>query len=439
MKGATVAKLGVRVMLGIPTTAAARMSPLWIDAMAGLQMPLGSSFGRNWTVDQPIAQARQSLAEAAVAGGADYLVFLGDDVLPPSNMIMMMLDKIGREFPVGDGRMARASMITGVYWTKGYPSEPYLWNLPLMSGSYQAWQVGEFFPIDLAGCDCLMVETAMLKALPRPWFSTEWVCEPGQSVSPIATEDFYFYTLARRHGFRLFADTGIQCWHEDRGTGQCYMLTTDMRQAGGVPEGGDDVLLVAELGSGTDSPAWGPNCTVVRFDARPDVKPDVRCDLRHIPEAQFGRYDVVHARHILEHFGRREAAGLVAHWTRLLKPGGQFVVRVPNIAFAMKRIMASLEPDGAAPDTYDWSQLYGGQHYDLDFHKSGYTARSLRGLLTLTPGLTEIEVIEEQDGLNLKATARLRAAPEPAAIADWWDEIAVREALPAGATKASED
>jgi len=92
-----------------------------------------------------------------------------------------MLDKIGHTFPVrhpvvtggelkwvADGRaQARASMITGVYWTKTYPPEPYLFN-GLLKGTYRDWVAGEFFDIDIAGCDCLLIETAMLKAIPFP-------------------------------------------------------------------------------------------------------------------------------------------------------------------------------------------------------------------------------------------------------------------------------
>lgn len=418
-------KLGTRILLGIPTTRGAKRSVAWIDSLANLQMPLGSSLGRVWTEDETIAEARNALCEQALAANVEYLFFLGDDVIPPANTLLTLLDKIGRAYPVEGDRQARASMLTGVYWTKTYPAEPYLWN-GLLEGSYRDWTAGELFPIDLAGCDCLLIETALLCELPRPWFSTDWVWEPGQQPSSIATEDFYFYTKARRHGFRLFADTSIQCWHEDRATGQLFGLTRDMPQAGGVPEGGAESLLVAELGAGTDSPAWGEHCTVVRFDARPDVRPDVRCDLRAIPAEHHGRYDVAHSRHVLEHFSRAEAPALVRHWARLLKPGGELIVRVPNVATAMRRVLA-WEADAGAVDHYDWAQLYGGQQYDLDYHKNGFTARKLANLLRGVPVLADVQVVEEDDGLNLKATARLARPDEPEAISAWWDEIAERE------------
>lgn len=421
--------LGLRVILGIPTTKAARRSVAWIDALNSLQLPLGSSMGRLWIEDRPIAEARNLICEQALQSGAQYLVFLSDDVLPPPNMILKMLDKIGREYPVEGGRVAKASMITGVYWTKTYPSEPYLWNEPT-GGSFRDWKVGDFIPVNLAGCDALIIDTKILREIPFPWFSTEWVYEEGQQPSSIATEDFYFFTKARRHGFRLFADTAIQCFHEDRETGQLFGLEVGMPQAGGQPEGGEG-LLVAELGAGTSLPTYAHGTKVVRFDIRSDeVRPDVQCDLLAIPEWHFGKYDIVHARHVLEHFPRDEAPQLVAHWARLLKPGGQLIIRVPNLGSALEILSryAAGEKVDAEELLYAWSQVYGSQRDEYDRHYNGFTARTLAGLLRLCPLLDLVEVVEEDDGLNLKGTAVLVREHRYEAIQPWWDDIRAREA-----------
>jgi len=418
--------LGTRVLMGIPTTRSARRSVRWIDAMANLQMPLGSSLGRVWIEDETIAEARNALCQAALDANAQYLFFLSDDVLPPANALLTLLDRIGREYPVGAGQVARASLVTGVYWTKTVPTEPYLWN-GLIAGSYRDWLAGEFFPVDLAGCDCLLLEVDLLRSLPAPWFRTDWVWEPGQQPSSIATEDFYFFTTARERGYRLFADTSIQCAHEDRETGQLYALTTDMPQAGGTPEYDATERLIADLGSGTESPYFGDNCRVVRFDTRPDVRPDVRCDLRAIPEQHRGRFDVVHSRHVLEHFGRYETLALVTHWATLLKPGGELVIRVPSLDHAVG-ILGDPEASGYARQ-YAFQQIYGGQRYPDDYHKNGFTKRKLSGLLASVPGLGSVAVVEEDGGQNLKGSARLGhpAALEPVALASLWDRIAERE------------
>lgn len=414
-------KLGTRLLLGIPTLSTARRSVSWIDALAGLQMPLGSSMARYWVQDRPIAEARNALCQAALDNDVEYLVMLGDDVLPPPNMLLMMLDKIGRSYPVGNGQTARASMITGVYWTKCFPPEPYLWQ-GLVSGSYRDWTAGEFFPLDLAGCDALMIETAMLRQMPQPWFSTDWVWEPSQpKPSPIATEDFYFFSKARKQGFRLFADTAIQCWHEDRATGVQFGLTPNMPQAGGVPEGRDGELI-AELGAGFDLPTYAQGAKVVRFDADPKVGAEVRCDLRRLPESHYGQYDRAHARHVLEHFVREEAPEVVREWARLLKPGGELVIRVPNVEDAMRRILDD------QPTTYAWQQLYGAQASPWDLHYNGFTRRKLAALLSTCPLLEDVQVETEDGAMNLKATAKRSAAEDrPEDLLSMWREIEARE------------
>tara|TARA_Y100000034_G_scaffold135950_1_gene209963 strand:- start:8768 stop:10210 length:1443 start_codon:yes stop_codon:yes gene_type:complete len=398
------------------------MSIAWIEAMKSLQMPLGSSLGALWIADETVADARNQLCKEAIARDSDYVFFLGDDVLPPNHTLLTMLDKIGRELPDRNGNLIRADMITGVYWTRTYPPEPYLYN-GLLKGSYKDWKAGEFFPVDLAGCDCLLVPTAILREIEPPWFSQEWLWtkEQGQPSS-IATEDFYFYMKVRRLGkYRLWADTSIQCAHEDRSTGQMFHIDDGMPQAGGIPVCGDEERLIAELGSGTVSPFWGENCKVTRFDLRDDVKPDVRADIANIPARWHGLYDIVHARHVLEHFARSEAPALMRHWCELLKPGGQVIIRVPNIELAMKRIM-----DGT-PDTYSWGQLYGGQSYPLDYHKNGFTKRKLEGLLNTVPGLSEVSVVfEDEDDQNLCGTATYHPAKADVLL-DWWNDIQKQE------------
>lgn len=426
-----VGKLGIRLLVGVPTTKAARRSTTWIESLANLQMPLGSSMARMWVEDRPIAEARNHICSEALRMGCQYVFMVSDDVITPPNTILLMLDKIGRTFPISANEQARASMLTGVYWTKTYPPEPYLWN-DLLKGSYRDWKAGEFFPVDMAGCDCLMIETEMLKTLPYPWFSQEWVWEHGQPVSSIATEDFYFYIKAKKHGFRLFADTSIQCWHEDRDTGQMYGLLLDMPQCSTVQECGEDELLIADLGAGTDGPYFGANCKVTRFDARSDVKPDVQCDIAQIPAEHYGKYDLVHARHVLEHFSRDTAPSLIREWAKLCKVGGTLKIRVPNLGWAIKTILEA-EPDGSPTNgahnaqtqndlKYAWQQLYGGQVYALDYHMNGFTARKLAALLQTHPHLADIAVVEEDSGQNLCATATLVRQDVPDALLPWWEQ-----------------
>ena len=189
------------------------------------------------------------------------------------------------------------------------------------------------------------------------------------------------------------------------------------------------LTLIADLGSGTDTPYFGERVKVVRFDARDDVSPDWRVDLRALPESQFGQFDVVFTSHTLEHFGRAEAPALVQHWSQLLKVDGSLMVRVPNVGYVAQTIVEaeSATTAGGRQRSDIWELLYGGQRYPLDFHRNGFTANKLRALLERVPGLGHVSVNPSDNGRELLATARKLEEPKPESIGAWWRKIEERE------------
>jgi len=390
-------------------------------------MPLGSSLGIQWIEDEDIGPARNQLCQKALDENCDYIFFLSDDVLPPPNVLLSLLNRIDRKYPSpdedkkrgGGGELCR--MVTGVYWTKTYPPEPYLFN-GVLEGTYKDWQVGEFFPIDMAGCDCLLINTEILREIPQPWFSTDWLWRKDQwKPSSIATEDFYFYSKARKYGYRLWCDSSVQCYHEDRFTGVKFGLEEGMQQAGNLLPELDQYSgkLIADLGSGSVPTPWlyGKDTKIVRFDTQSSVRPDVRCDLRAIPEIYYGQFDVVYASHVLEHFARSEAQEVIRHWCQLLKVGGKLEIHVPNLGQAFRVLL----DDNASGELrkYAWQQIYGAE-YEVDVpweHKNGFIKQKLFNLFSTVPELTDIEVAEAtfhntNDDTNLKATAVLARAIE---------------------------
>ncbi len=431
-------KIGHKLVVGIPTLSTSRRSTLWIDGLTSIELPLGSSMGRIWKEDLPIADARNQICEEALEVGADYIFFLSDDVVVPPNGVMKLLSHINRPYPV-DGKETVCKMVTGVYWTKGYPSDPYIWK-GLLEGPFKDWKLGEFFPIDMAGCDCLLIHTDVLKAVSRPWFSTDYVWrEEQQRPSTINTEDFYFYIKARREGFRLFCDTDVQCLHEDRVTGACFGLTTEHPQLGGLEVTADkDEVLVAELGAGNHAPPYGTKTKVVRFDMRQEVRPDVLCDIANLPEEYFGKFDLVSANHVLEHFRRGEVVKLIRHWAKLLKVGGTLRVAVPNIEYAMRNLVQLIDhPElrqkvPAADQNYLWSMIYGdqGESGPPWEHRAGFTPRTLENLLRSHPCLADVQVISDPaEGCqhNIIGTAKLVREDKPESLVTWWNEIKQRE------------
>jgi predicted SAM-dependent methyltransferase len=412
-------KINPLVCLATPTLEPRPISWPWMEAYQALQFPLGASVSRLRIHGQDVAEARNAIVASALEMGADYVLMLGDDNLAPPNLFALL-------------HRHRQHLVTGVYWQKGYPTHPYLWD-GLLKGFCEDWKLGEYFAVDFAGCDALLAHTDVFRAIEPPWFSRDWVFEPGQAPTPLLTEDFYFYTKARRAGFRLWVDTAAQLGHQDRNGGAIFQIEPGMPQwdKDAPHPSGDPPLLVADIGAGHHSPWFGSKAVVKRFDIDPATRPDVRCDIRAIPEPD-ETFDVVSTRHTLEHFMWDEAPALVREWTRILKVGGEFRVNVPNLAYAAREILRADEDAAYDAGLYPLWQVYGKQVGAYgEVHRNGFTRHGLARLLA-SCGLAGIRVeVSGELGENLDAVATKAAHPAPLAIGPLWREIAAQEAGPA--------
>lgn len=415
MSGSTRYRINPLVLVATPTLEPRPLSWAWMDAVNSLQFPLGASVSKYRVHGKDVAEARNEIVSMALGMGADYILFIGDDNLPPPNLF----DLLHRH---------REHLVTGVYWTKQYPSTPYLWD-GLLKGPWVDWKYGEFCQVDFAGCDALLAHTDVFKAIDPPWFSRDWTFEPGQVPGPHYTEDFFLYTKAREKGFKLWVDTQAQLGHQDRTTGVIFGLDTTMPQmsADAPPPSDDPRILVADIGAGNHSPWFGANALVKRYDIDPKTNPDVRCDIRAIPEDD-RTFDLVSTRHVLEHFPWDEGPDLVREWTRILKVGGELRVNVPNLAYAAQEILkADHDPDYDA-GLYPLWQVYGKQVGNPgEVHRTGFTKHGLRRLLEHC-GLTDVTVEVSGDlGENLEARAVKAVHPEPMALGPTWREIEASE------------
>ena len=426
-----MAKIDPLIALAIPTWG--KVSINWSRAHRHLGGPLGSNMVELApVVGKPIAEARNELMQAAIDNNCDFLFFLGDDVLPNPDAIIRLLQRMWDD--------PDKHLITGVYWTKHWPTQPYIWR-GVQRGPYLDWKHGEFFEIDYAGCDCLMVRlTPEMKALGPEWFSTNYAWESGQKPGLLMTEDFYFYTKTRKAGMKLWCDTEVQCIHEDRNTGAQFALTTAMPQYEGaqepdLPEAKTDeapLVKVADIGCGIDSPYFGnaERCKIVRFDGNEEVEPDFRCDIRRLP-AKDESYDVVHSRHVLEHFGRADVFPVLKEWARILRVGGEFRLSVPNILCAMKNILL-MEEGVVEVSAYPWWQLYGRQDDFRDVHKNGFTPRRVKLIFERLGCFEDIEVTTDNgpdDDLNIFVKARKARHLDIFALVPEWGEIEKAEGI----------
>lgn len=103
--------------------------------------------------------------------------------------------------------------------------------------------------------------------------------------------------------------------------------------------------------------------------------------------------DEVMAIHVLEHFYRWEVAAVLAEWRRLLKPGGQLTLELPDILKCARNLI-KLSAAGAGADQIDSQAMWGlygdpGTRNPLMCHRWGWHPATLQAELQAA-GFTDL-------------------------------------------------
>lgn len=145
-----------------------------------------------------IDRMRNLSAVTAMDIEASHLLFIDDDVLIPQPFDF--LDKL---------LACKASIAAAAVIVRGWPFNYMLFKytqnkLGLKIVKDVPKKLGQH-PYDAVGFSCCLIETALLKKLPTPYFIT----------GPSNTEDIYFCMKARDKfpDCRIIADTSIKCGH----------------------------------------------------------------------------------------------------------------------------------------------------------------------------------------------------------------------------------
>jgi GT2 family glycosyltransferase len=162
---------------------------------AEARIPLGlhQAFG------QPIGHVRDSIVNYFLEKTkATHLFFLDDDVLPPPDTIPRLL-------------MRKAPIVSGLYPERDQRHRPIIIDTPkCRDGKLRFFfryrrkpPRNKLLHCDVVPAGCLMIERHVFRSLRAPWFHAE----------PNFGEDVYFCLCARKAGYRILVDTGIDCLH----------------------------------------------------------------------------------------------------------------------------------------------------------------------------------------------------------------------------------
>jgi SAM-dependent methyltransferase len=155
------------------------------------------------------------------------------------------------------------------------------------------------------------------------------------------------------------------------------------------------------------------NWQEVRVDINPDVEPDIVADMLDMQAIPDNYADGLYSSHNLEHIYNYQVPTALNEFYRVLKPGGQAMLTMPDIQAVAFQVAGGLwdqelygSPAGSVtPRDIFYGhepQLAKGKHYMA--HKNGFTAHSL-GRHLLKSNFSHVEV-KRDDGYNLWAVGR---------------------------------
>lgn len=134
-------------------------------------------------------------------------------------------------------------------------------------------------------------------------------------------------------------------------------------------------MIALNIGCGTRKVKIEGCDSTVNIDLRPEVNPDLVADVFSLPYEPES-IDYIYSAHFLEHFSVMDGRRILRQFHKLLKPGGKLWTVVPNLEYACVQILKDGAPDDTSADI-----LYGHQEYTTNFHKNGFTKKSMRKYL----------------------------------------------------------
>lgn len=128
--------------------------------------------------------------------------------------------------------------------------------------------------------------------------------------------------------------------------------------------------LILEIGCGEKKEYTNS----IGLDARKLKDVDIVADARKLP-FENDYFDHVYSSHTIEHFSHLEISDVLKEWIRVLKKGGTFEIRCPDLRF--RTLMFALRPNWN-----DVTYIYGGQDYPENMHKCGFSYSILKKKLS---------------------------------------------------------
>jgi len=198
------------ILVGIPTRTST--SPIAVD-LTKMELLRGYRTDVVRVSGYPVDEARNILARKALEMGAEYLLFIDDDVIPPVEGLNNLIRLIEQDKSIG--------MVVGEYTTKG--ADFWSAHLVLHPETGVVTEVDRVYTSGVVECNWLtglgfaLIRTEVFRQLTYPWFK----CITHRGDKEL-NEDAWFCEKLLHNGYRILIDIDTPCLHVNWSTGEVF-------------------------------------------------------------------------------------------------------------------------------------------------------------------------------------------------------------------------
>lgn len=180
-----------------------------VASWMNLVMPPNQKCFRMWALGMEVGEAfSQTIANILAhpeLAKFKYILSLEHDNTPPPDGLVKLLARMEAH--------PEFSCIGGLYWTKGPDGVPQIWGDPRDTLNFRPQKplAGELVECCGTGMGFNLWRIEMFKdeRLRRPWFKTQ------ADANGVGTQDLYFWSDARKYGYRCAIDCDVLVGHYD--------------------------------------------------------------------------------------------------------------------------------------------------------------------------------------------------------------------------------
>jgi hypothetical protein len=200
----------LRVLVGI-ATAGSPTKP-FIDSLAAMRLPQEvETLERSVAFGNFVPAQRELIAQDAIAGNYDYLLFLDDDIVFPPNTLAALIETIERD--------PQTAVVGGLYYSRDSirPMAVIDWQGDdTTSAAIPAFNAHSTDIVDGVGFGCALLRVSALRDLAAPYFPVHIYIERRTRRVRLCDEDFRYCERVRQSGKTVRLDARIRCTHYDR-------------------------------------------------------------------------------------------------------------------------------------------------------------------------------------------------------------------------------